>query len=170
MAKPTIAAVKQLRPARRLLGVLLAGALLSRVSAGAAEPCATAKEQMALQTRSVQTELLMAALNCGERDRYNAFIEDFRKPLQHQSRALKGYFKRHHGAKATVELNSFITQLANLASQRYNKGPTRFCSQTRRQLTEVLTLKTGDLPDFVARQPFVPPRSIALCDVKATTP
>lgn len=127
--------------------------LLASQVAAAAEHCPTAKEEAALRTRAVQTDFMVAALNCKERDRYNDFVTKFQKPLVREGKALKAYFKRRHGGQAARELNAFVTQLANLASQRYNKRTQTFCTQTRKQLTEVMALKPADFADFIDRQP-----------------
>lgn len=137
----------------RLVSAAIAAVLLTGQAAAAAEHCPTAKEAAALRTRAVQTDFMMAALNCKERDRYNAFVKKFQKPLVRQGKALKAYFKRQHGGTATRELNAFITQLANLASQRYNKAPNSFCTRAGKQLTEVMALEPADFADFIGRQP-----------------
>ena len=139
---------------RAARGFVLAAALMAGQAASAAEQCPTAKEQAALRTRALQTDFMVAALNCGERERYNEFVTVFKKPLIREGKALKAYFKRRHGDEAARELNAFVTQLANLASRRYNARTKTFCTQAKRQLTEAMTLKPAAFADFVVRQPI----------------
>lgn len=134
-------------------GLAFAAALLAGQPASAAEQCPTAKEQAALRTRALQTDFMVAALNCGERERYNDFVKTFKTPLVREGKALKAYFRRRHGERATRELNAFVTQLANLASRRYNARTRTFCTQAKTQLTEAMTLKPAAFADFVDRQP-----------------
>ena len=148
----------------------LAAVLLSRNAAMPAEPCATASEQAALRSRAVQTDLMLAALNCDERARYNLFVQEFGQPLAVQGAGMKAYFQRAHGAAAIEEMNAFVTCLANMASQRYIEEPGKFCAAAKEQLTELLAMKPADYPAFVARQVVAPSPDVKACPKTATDP
>ncbi|MGH8626401.1 MAG: hypothetical protein ACREYC_14420 [Gammaproteobacteria bacterium] len=110
-----------------------------------AEVCAQPHERTALSTRVLQTELMVAALCCGNRPLYNAFVTKFRGQLVKQGRSLRSFFHRHHGGGGEENLNSFITRLANEASQRSNADRAAFCSQASslfRQLSNDDLLET----------------------------
>jgi hypothetical protein len=116
--------------------------------------CAKPADLPPLQTRAFQTELMVSALSCGESARYNKFVTDFRPQLVRDGKALQAYFKREHGSHAAAQTDKFITQLANLASQRSSRDKNAFCAATRKLYGEVLALKhPAELTAYVARQP-----------------
>src|SRR3546814_8789210 len=96
----------------------------------------------------LQTELVVAALSCNERTRYNAFVNKFKGELGDLGKALKAFFNRAHGKDATRRLNAFVTELANEASQRtiayqgdfYGDAVQRFEAELKMQPTEPTTL------------------------------
>src|SRR5262245_30837068 len=119
-----------------------------------ATACAKPDDLPPLRTRAFQTELMVSALSCGESKSYNQFVTDFRPELMTQGRAMQAYFKREHGSKAQAETDKFVTQLANLSSQRSSKDKTAFCAGTKKLFSEVLALKKpAELETFVAAQP-----------------
>ena len=89
-------------------------------AAKAAKPraCVSNSEKLALDTRVLQTELLIGALSCGQGEQYNQFVASFQPQLQEQGSHLISLFNRIHGAKGTDKLNEFVTNLANDASKR----------------------------------------------------
>jgi hypothetical protein len=119
-----------------------------------AAACAKPDDLPPLRTRAFQTELMVSALSCGESKRYNRFVTDFRPELMTQGKAMQAYFKREHGSKAQAETDKFVTQLANLSSQRSSKDKAAFCAGTKKLFGEVLALKKpAELKTFVAAQP-----------------
>jgi len=154
----------------RFIIAFLAAVLISRNAAMPAEPCATASEQAALRSRAVQTDLMLAALNCDERARYNLFVQEFRQPLAVQSGRMRAYFQRAHGGAATEDMNAFVTRLANMASQRYIQEPSRFCAAAKEQLTELLAIKPAEYPTFAARQVVAPSAGVKSCPKTAANP
>lgn len=64
-------------PAGAVLALALA--IVSMAPAEAARTaCVSARDEVALNARVLQTELMVAALACGEQRRYNAFVTAFR--------------------------------------------------------------------------------------------
>jgi hypothetical protein len=119
-----------------------------------AAACAKPEDLPSLRTRAFQTELMVSALSCGESTRYNRFITDFRPELVTQGKAMQAYFKREHGSRAQAETDKFVTQLANLASQRSSKDKAAFCAGTKNLFGKVLALKKpAELKTFIAGQP-----------------
>ena len=81
----------------------------------------------ALNTRVLQTELMVAALSCDEKTRYNTFVNTYQSLLTSQSQTLQALFKRVHGGQASTRLNAFITKLANNSSQQVRSRPDDYC-------------------------------------------
>ncbi|WP_139134890.1 hypothetical protein [Magnetovibrio blakemorei] len=83
-----------------------------------AEACMDAAARTALEMRVLQSELMVAALTCGQRPSYNAFVTTFKPYLMRQGGQLKSFFVKSFGPKQGAEmLNKTVTRLANSASQ-----------------------------------------------------
>ena len=141
---------------------VLAAAVLGAQSAQAA--CARSAELSGLQARVLQTELMVAALSCGEATRYNAFVNRFRSELVVESKRMQQYFSRVHGGRAGKELNAFVTELANNSSQRSLTEAGAFCPQAAVLLDEVLKLEPRQLPVFASQQSFADAHGVDSCD------
>ncbi len=116
------------------LGLIVGGA----GAAAAAPSCATATDEAALNTRVLQTELMVAALSCGEQQRYNTFVNTFKTNLAKGGEGLKALFRRVHGASGDYQMNAFVTKLANDAAQRTANGPAAYCASASNLFNEVL--------------------------------
>lgn len=139
---------------RRSQYAVALAALALLIATQNAAACARPDDLPPLRTRAFQTELMVSALSCGEVKSYNRFVTEFRPELVQQGKALQAYFKREHGGRASAETDKFVTQLANLASQRSSKNKPAFCSKTRKLFGDVLALKKpAELKSFVAKQP-----------------
>jgi hypothetical protein len=147
----------------RLAGAAaLAAALLGSQAAEAV--CARAAELSGLQARVLQTELMVAALSCGEATRYNAFVNRFRGELVVESKRMQRYFSRVHGGRAGKELNAFVTELANNSSQRSLTEAASFCPQAAALLDDVLKIEPRQLGSFAAEQSFADAHGVDSCD------
>ncbi|MCE3233006.1 MAG: hypothetical protein K0R98_1263 [Rickettsiaceae bacterium] len=90
--------------------------------------CANKHEMEALDSRSLQTLLMVAALSCGKQKNYNEFMNQYKKEITSKTKDLEGYFKRTYKDKSKDQLNKFITALANAASkQSLSIDESRFC-------------------------------------------
>lgn len=140
--------------ARRLSAQSALAALILLSASPYAAACAKPEDLPPLRTRALQTELMVSALSCGEAKRYNRFVADFRPELVTQGKAMQAYFGREHGSKAGAETDKFVTQLANLASQRSSKDRAAFCAGTKKLFSDVLALKKpAELKTIIATQP-----------------
>ena len=147
----------------RAIGIAaVAAGLLGAQAAEAA--CARSAELTGLQARVLQTELMVAALSCGEAARYNAFVNRFRGELVVESKRMQGYFSRVHGGRAGKELNAFVTELANNSSQRSLTDAAGFCPQAASVLDEVLKIDPRQLRSFAASQSFADAHGVDSCD------
>ena len=133
-----------------VLGLVLALAA-GGSSAWAASACATAEDEATLNARVLQTELMVAALACGEQQRYNAFVNAFKSELSQRGQLLRAYFKRVHGSSGEKRMNAFVTKLANDAAQRTANGPQAYCAATARLFNEVLASPPRDFTRIAAK-------------------
>lgn len=125
------------------VGLGLAGTSAS--AAAAAPACATATDEAALNTRVLQTELMVAALSCGEQQRYNTFVNTFKDDLIRGGQGLKTMFKRVYGASSDYQMNAFVTRLANDAAQRNANQRNDYCASSASLFNEVLSTSPGNL-------------------------
>lgn len=113
------------------LTALLVAATLAPATAAAAAPCATGQEAEALRVRSLQNKLMVAALSCGQGDRYDAFIGRFERSLVEKGRLMTAYFTRRHGGKGTKGvrrvMDDYLTSQANQHSLDSMTDRTGFC-------------------------------------------
>ena len=77
-----------------------------------AVPCTSAANLEALNVRALQTELMVGALACGERERYNAFVQARQPELVPYAKTLQ----RMQGKRT----NAFVTRVANAAARSAN--------------------------------------------------
>lgn len=113
----------------------------------AAATCAMEKEKAALDVRALQTQLMVAALSCGEQQRYNTFMKKFGSQLSEQGNGLKRYFSRvYHGNEEQAQ-NSFVTQLANVSSElSLEADETVFCNTASKLFDDVIGAKPTEMP------------------------
>ncbi|MBK8175915.1 MAG: hypothetical protein IPK66_11800 [Rhodospirillales bacterium] len=122
-----------------------------------AQMCATDGDLAALNVRVLQTEMMVAALSCGERQRYNTFVTDYQTVLTQRGRALQTMFVKTHGNKAEPRLNAFITKLANDASKDVRLRGDTYCEFAAELFDEVLAGGPANL-NKVASKPWIESR------------
>lgn len=125
---------------RAILGAVGIATSMGIAGSALASSCATPTEIRAFQTRMLQTELMMAALACGESDRYNQFIRRFTPELTNGGNVMRGYFSRAYGGNAgATKLNAVMTSYANESSRdRTAVGDAVFCSRANETFVAVL--------------------------------
>lgn len=141
---------RQLRFSRKLKTAIAASLVAgSMLAGGVVQACLNAvvpQHTLALSVRTLQSDLMVSALSCNERDRYNAFAIKFRPDLKVHGSALKTYFNELHGANANREINSYVTDLANYAAIRHAEDARAFCNGTESAFRALLIeVKKGDL-------------------------
>lgn len=151
---------------RRAFGVLalICAAVTAAAPVGAApvkaakpKVCVSNTEKLALDTRVLQTELLIGALSCGQGEQYNKFVTSFQPQLQEQGGNLIGLFQRIHGARGTDKLNEFVTNLANDASKRSQSIGQGYCYFTWDIFYEAFDTAPDSFAKLVDR-PWIPVR------------
>jgi hypothetical protein len=81
-------------------------------------------------------------MTCGTRDKYNTLIPRLRPALATKEKNLSAFFTRAYGKRGQAEHDKYITELANLQSQRVLKSGDRFCSISSSMFDEVMPLST----------------------------
>lgn len=157
------------RFSRRLAGFGLAAAMLLSSAAlprdaWAASQCGMSPARQAFDVEGLKSELMVTALSCNQQDRYNAFVGKFRGDLTEQERALNAYFTSSYGHAAQREHDNYITQLANVQSERGLKAGTQFCDQRISMFDEVQVLdNASDLGSYAEAKDIVQPATYETC-------
>ena len=146
-----------------MLGTVAASCLAFPASAA---NCVAHSEREAFELRVVQTELMVAALSCGESDRYNQFVTAFKGDLAGAYQGVRRAFGRIYRGRAKSELNAFNTQLANASSQRGNKNKARFCQNASYVFDNTLGKSSQDMVAFVRAQPLGDLHGYSSCSAK----
>ena len=156
---------------RSVGAAVLAGAtLLNGAQAWSASSCGMSPARQAFDVEGLKSELMVTALSCGAQDRYNAFIGKFRSDLTDQERALKNYFASSYGRSAQKEHDNYITQLANVQSERGLQAGTSFCEQRVSMFDEVAALDNGsDLGSYAEAKDIVQPAVYETCAAPAVS-
>lgn len=154
---------------RWLAGTLAVISLATSAGMARAERCAGPDEHEALAMRVLQSDLMVAALNCPARVGYNAFVERHRHNLRAHARVLRRFFTRLHGGTGDAHLNSFVTRMANQASERSIAMGDRFCAWAGGLFAEVETARSEELGPLAARQPSAASHGFAACAAAAST-
>lgn len=134
-----------------LFGAAALAVLCGLSNTAAAQPL-NAREQAALDVRYLQTELMVAALSCGRPDfhqHYNAFVTKFGGSLKRHANVMKSYFSREYGAQGTVQLDRYVTRLANEASLR-SMQQAAFCQDSVHLFERVTAIDPASLDGFSA--------------------
>ena len=149
---------------RRLFSTLVAAALLAPGIASAT--CLKPYEGTAINIAGLKSQLMVTALTCNTRDRYDDFVLSFRPMLQREDSALNSYFLHHYGRSWRSEHDDYITQLANMQSEAGIREGTQFCQDNVGLFDEVLALKTStQLMQFANDKPMLQPMYYEICGV-----
>jgi hypothetical protein len=146
----------------RLIVTLVAAALLAPDVASAT--CLKPYEGTAINVAGLKSQLMVTALSCDTRDRYNDFVLSFRPTLQREDTALNSYFLRHYGRDWRSEHDDYITQLANMQSEASIREGNQFCQDNVGLFDEVLALKSSvAMLAFANDKPMLQPIDDEVC-------
>lgn len=109
------------------LVLVMATSMVPNMASARGAVCAESKELAALETRVLQTELMVGALTCGQSKRYNDFVQSYKTDLVNYGKTIRSLFQRAYGGGAKHKLNKFVTKLANDSSQRSNAARQGYC-------------------------------------------
>jgi hypothetical protein len=150
------------------LVLLAAAAAMAPADRAQAAMCAIPSERAGADARVLQTELMVAALTCGQRNRYNGFVKKFQPQLVANGKALRRYFRRVHGGRGEARVTRFVTRLANEASARsLVDGTQAYCASVSSLFDEVMAIDPKDFQAFVARLPSAHSHGIESCPREA---
>jgi hypothetical protein len=148
----------------RLFAVFVAAGLLAPGFASAT--CLKPNEGTAINIAGLKSQLMVTALSCNTRDRYNAFVLTFRPTLQREDTALNTYFLHHYGRSWRSQHDDYITQLANMQSEAGIREGTQFCQDNVGLFDEVLALRSAAaLLRFANEKPMLQPIDNDICGV-----
>lgn len=131
------------------LGLALAVTCALSGTASALEP-ADSREAAAVNARVLQTELMVAALTCGMKPRYNLVVTRHRSALIGHGRVLRDMYRRAYGGGGQSHLDRYITRLANQASARSNIDRIGYC-ETAANLFDDALADDNSFDQFSAR-------------------
>ena len=137
------------------------GPVLAQTAQTAATPSRNCPSPVveAMHVRLLQTELMVAALQCRTvpdydfSTKYNSFVMQFSQPLTQNANVLKDHFRKSFGANHMTQLDRYMTRIANDAGQR---GITSgYCQAMAPMFDRVLALKGNtDLTKFSNQNPL----------------
>jgi hypothetical protein len=127
---------------------LAVGATLSAAAPAMAFEAASPQERAAIRLRVLQSDMVVAALNCDLRTQYNDAIRRFQAELVLHGRHLRAYFDRVHGKRGQAELDRFVTAMANQASSRSIAMGGEYCASATEMMARLLTLPPNSLAEF----------------------
>lgn len=152
-----------------LTAVSVASAGLLPSVALAAGQCGISAAREAFDVQGLKSELMVTALSCNAQDRYNSFVGKFRPDLLAEEHTLNTYFDRTYGRSAQKEHDDYITQLANVQSERGLQAGTAFCQQRVSMFDEVAVLdNASDLSAYAEAKDIVQPASYETCSAPQT--
>jgi hypothetical protein len=129
-----------------------------------AEPCARPADKDAFDVAALKSRLMITALTCDAREKYNDFVTRYRGELLSQDKILDAYFARAYGRTARKQHDDYTTSLANTLSEQGLKQGTGFCEQNLGTFTKVMALPANTtLPQFAAGLAIAQPISLTLC-------
>ena len=146
---------------KKIGAVALAAFATTLTAAAANSSCIARRDATALEVASVQQQLMVAALTCGDVARYNEFVEAYRPQLQASDAELMQIFIR--SGRGAAGYHAFKTRAANMASLKSAHEPDTYCSSANEAFNEALG---GDrnLAIFVSEQPLTFHFAHAVCE------
>lgn len=138
--------VRGLNLSKRVLSGVLAASLVLAPALARAE-CYTEAEWQAAHVRILQTELNVAQLTCSNVPdhsydaQYGTFVARFGDRLKAAATELRAHFKRVYGGASETQLDSFVTRVANEASDR-SMSSTTPCADAAPLFQQVLATDT----------------------------
>ncbi|BCK75133.1 hypothetical protein AA0242T_0052 [Acetobacter aceti NRIC 0242] len=154
-----------------LFRLAIAGVVSLGLTAGSgtfAASCSGSPAAEAFDVQGLKSELMVTALSCKAQDRYNAVMEKFRTKLLAEEQRLNTYFRTTYGKRAQIEHDDYITQLANVQSEKSLQSGTIFCDQRIGMFDEVIALDDEhDLSKYALAKDITQPATFETCAAPA---
>ncbi len=145
--------------AAAVLAVWISGPAMAQTKQVAATSNCPSPVVEAMHVRLLQTELMVAALQCRAApgydfsSKYNAFVMQFNSPLTQNANTLKDHFRKSFGANHMTQLDRYMTRIANDAGQRGMGAG--YCQNMAPIFENVLQLKgNSELTKFSNQNPL----------------
>lgn len=150
---------------RRMILSLLVATLYSGTAL--ASSCVPSPTRQAFEVIGLKSTLMVSALACGERDKYNQFMNKFQPHVLSELNVLTAYFKTLHGRSAGQHHeDDYMTSLANAQSSVGIHEGSNYCGETETLFTQVLALQTiSALDNFVRQAPPTQPIVAVQCGI-----
>ena len=130
---------------------------------GTPDGCKVTPDQASIGIRALQTELMVAGLKCSA-EQWNAFTAKFKTTIKADADRMQKLFSKSYGKSGANQMNAFVTQLANDASQRSNGySEADYCKQQDVLFKKVLALTGQELERFSVGRSVTVPAPVALC-------
>ena len=131
--------------------------------------CARPAEREAIDVSALVSELQLITMTCGTRDKYNALIPHLRPALATKEKSLNAFFARAYGKRGRAEHDKYITELANLQSQRVSKSGDQFCNRSTSMFDQVMPLSTVEqLATYAQTKPIQQALAVDECPAAQT--
>ena len=116
--------------------------------------CASQEELTAIDLKSLQSSMMVAALSCKHIKDYKNFMTKHKRVFSNKGIILKKFFEEHF-SNPEQELNTFITTLANKSSSlAINREPDSYCNQTLSTLHKLANFSRKSLLEYIAEKDF----------------
>lgn len=134
------------------------GPVSSRIKYSAAEE---QKVQQAFNVIDLKSDLMVGALACNMRERYDAFMNRFQPHVLDAQHVMDAYFHRASGPYSGQKIeDTYVTLLANNRSVSGSAQGSNFCLDNAAEFNAVMKLQSpGELDAFVTDK--APPESFA---------
>jgi len=130
---------------------------------GPADGCKVTPDNASIGIRALQTELMVAGLKCSA-EQWNAFTSKFKTTIKADADRMQHLFSKSYGKGGPNQMNAFVTQLANDASQRSNAySEADYCKLQDVLFKKVLALSATELERFSVGRSLTVPAPVALC-------
>jgi hypothetical protein len=125
--------------------------------------CKVTPDNASIGIRALQTELMVAGLKCSA-EQWNNFTAQFKATIKTDADRMQHLFSKSYGKSGASQMNAFVTQLANDASQRSNGfSEADYCKQEDVVFKKVLALTGQGLERFAVGRALAVPAPVALC-------
>ncbi|MEL0106650.1 MAG: hypothetical protein VW802_06870 [Rhodospirillaceae bacterium] len=154
------------KAAKAAIAATAAIAIFMQASPALSLVCPSTAEQHALNVRVLQTKLMVSALSCNAKPKYNSFVKRFHRELVPHGKNLRRLFHRSYGKRARYHLNKFITRLANDESAVRVSSGSQYCQNAQALFARVLSANNGYMTALANQMPFSGSHGVASCPAK----
>ena len=123
-------------------------------------------EKTAFDVRTLQSQLMIAALTCGQQDEYNVFVQRHQRELMDSYDQVAIHFDRVYGPVGEQRRDEYIAELANAQSLQGVRQGAAFCRNVKPFVLQALTLQNvHEMSRFVTERNVINPYSLTSCDL-----